>query len=132
MLDTDISSYIIRRRPASIHDRFRKLDSGQLCISVITQAELRYGILSAGAGKGIRPAVEDFLDRLTILDWNGDAAEHYAEIRFQLERAGAAIGSLDMLIAAHARSVNAVLVTNNERHFRRISRLAVENWVKPA
>jgi len=129
MLDTDTSSYIIRNRPESVRVRFGKLDSSQLCISVITHAELLYGVKSAASSRTIRPAVEDFVRRLTVFDWDSTAAEHYADIRTKLEAGGTPIGNMDMLIAAHARSVSAVLVTNNEKHFRRVSALTVENWV---
>lgn len=129
MLDTDTSSYIIRNRPESVRVRFGKLDSSQLCISVITHAELLYGVKSAVSSRTIRPAVEDFVRRLTVLDWDSTAAEHYADIRVRLETGGTPIGNMDLMIAAHARSVSAVLVTNNEKHFRRVSGLSVENWV---
>ncbi len=129
MLDTDTSSYIIRNRPESVRVRFGKLDSSQVCISVITHAELLYGVKSAASARTIRPAVEDFVRRLTVLEWDSAAAEHYADIRVKLEAGGTPIGNMDMMIAAHARSVSAVLVTNNEKHFRRVSALTVENWV---
>lgn len=129
MLDTDTSSYIIRNRPESVRVRFGKLDSSQLCISVITHAELLYGVKSAASSRTIRPTVEDFVRRLTVLDWDSTAAEHYADIHTKLEAGGTPIGNMDMLIAAHARSVSAVLVTSNEKHFRRVSALTVENWV---
>jgi tRNA(fMet)-specific endonuclease VapC len=67
--------------------------------------------------------------RLTVLDWDSTAVEHYADIRVKLETGGAPIGNMDILIAAHARSVSAVMVTKNEKHFRRVSGLTVENWV---
>ena len=129
MLDTDTSSHIIRSRPESVRVRFGKLDSSQSCISVITHAELLYGVKSAASSRTIRPAIEDFVRRLTVLDWDSTAAEHYADIRVRLETGGTPIGNMDLMIAAHARSVSAVLVTNNEKHFRRVSGLSVENWV---
>ena len=128
MLDTDISSYIIRNRPQSVRARFGKLDSDQLCISAITQAELAYGVKAAGARKTLRLDVEDFVRRLAVLEWGGAAVEHYADIRVKLEVAGVPIGNMDLMIAAHARSIGAVVVTNNEKHFRRVGGLAVENW----
>jgi tRNA(fMet)-specific endonuclease VapC len=67
--------------------------------------------------------------RLTVLDWDSAAAEHYADIRVRLEADGTPIGNIDLMIAAHACSVSAVLVTNNENHFRRVGALTVENWV---
>jgi tRNA(fMet)-specific endonuclease VapC len=129
MMDTDTSSYIIRNRPESVRVRFGKLDSSQVCISVITHAELLYGVKSMTSTRTIRPAVEDFVRRLTVLEWDSAAAEHYADIRVKLETGGTPIGNMDMMIAAHARSVSAVMVTNNEKHFRRVSALTVENWV---
>ena len=128
MLDTDISSYIIRNRPQSVRERFSKLESDQLCISAITEAELAYGIKAAGARIALRLDVEDFVRRLTVLEWGGAAVEHYADIRVKLEAAGTPIGNMDLMIAAHARSVGAVVVTNNEKHFGRVGGLTVENW----
>ena len=128
MLDTDTSSYIIRSRPESVLARFSRLDSNRLCISVITEAELQYGVRLASGAAGIRADVEDFLRRLSILDWDRAAAAHYADIRVQLESSGKSIGNMDLMIAAHARSAGSTLVTNNEKHFRRVPRLLVENW----
>ena len=129
MLDTNTSSYIVRNRSESVRAKFAKLDSNQLCLSVITHAELLYGVKVATTAKGIRPLVEDFVRRLHVLQWDSAAAEHYADIRAKLESAGTLIGNMDLTIAAHARSQQAVLVTNNEKHFRRVGGLTVENWV---
>ena len=131
LLDTDISSYVIRSRPARVRERFQRLGTGQLAVSAITEAELLYGARRAGARAGVRADVEDFLRRLEVFDWNHQAAGHYADIRAQLERNGKLIGNMDLLIAAHARCLGAVLVTNNERHFRRVPHLTVENWALP-
>ena len=128
MLDTDISSYIIRNRPQSVRERFSKLESDQLCISAITEAELAYGVKAAGARIALRLDVEDFVRRITVLEWGGAAVEHYADIRVKLEAAGTPIGNMDLMIAAHARSIGAVVVTNNEKHFGRVGGLNVENW----
>ena len=129
LLDTDISSYIIRRRPAKVRDRFRALGGGELAISVVTEAELRYGAARAASPPRVLADVEDFLRRLVVRDWDGAAAAHYATIRAHLERAGKPLGNMDLLIAAHARSLGAVLVTNNQKHFRHVPELKVENWV---
>lgn len=128
LLDTDISSYIIRRRPAKVRDRFRALGSDGLAISVITEAELRYGAARDQARPEILADVEDFLARLAVREWDRAAALHYAEMRAHVERAGKPVGNMDLLIAAHARSLGAVLVTNNQRHFRHLPGLEVENW----
>ena len=128
MLDTDISSYVIRKRPDSVRARFGELDSGQLCISVVSEAELLYGVKAKGSPRALASMVADFLRRLHVLDWSRAAAQHYAGIRTKLEAAGTPIGNMDLMIAAHARSAGAVLVTNNEKHFRRVEGLKVENW----
>ena len=128
MLDTDTSSYIIRERPESVRTRFRGLDSAQLCISVVSEAELLYGVEAKGSPRALASIVADFLRRLTILDWTRAAARHYADIRASLESAGTPIGNMDLMIAAHARSSGSVLVTNNEKHFRRVQGLKMENW----
>ena len=81
MLDTDISSYVIRKRPESVRARFRVLDSAQLCISVVSEAELLYGVKAKGSPRALAATVADFLRRLTVLDWSRAAAQHYAGIR---------------------------------------------------
>jgi tRNA(fMet)-specific endonuclease VapC len=126
MLDTDISSYIIKRRPSSLVEKFEK-HGEMLNVSVITAAELRFG-----AEKAARPRltklVEAYLDRLAILDWTNDVTPHYARIRSDLERFGKPIGNMDLLIASHAVSQGMVLVTNNLKHFSNVSGLKVEVW----
>jgi tRNA(fMet)-specific endonuclease VapC len=128
MLDTDISSYIIRKRPESVRARFREVEGEQLCISAVSEAELLYGVKAKGSPRALAAMVADFLRRLTVLDWSRSAAQHYADIRAKLESAGTPIGNMDLLIAAHARSAGAVLVTNNQKHFLRVPGLKVENW----
>lgn len=127
MLDTDIASYVIRRRPASVLERFSD-QADQLCISVITEAELRFGVEKRGASS-IRKAVEAFLSRLEVLEWNRAAATAYGRLRAQLVAAGRPIGNLDLMIAAHALAEGMTVVTNNDRHFKIIDGLSVENWV---
>jgi tRNA(fMet)-specific endonuclease VapC len=126
MLDTDISSYIIRRRPESFAERFEaRADS--LCVSVITAAELRFGAEKAGRANLIE-LVESFLERLAILDWTADVTFHYATIRSAIERAGKPMGNMDLLIAAHAVSQRLTLVTNNMKHFSHVPKLNTEVW----
>jgi tRNA(fMet)-specific endonuclease VapC len=126
MLDTDISSYIIRRRPAALADRFHK-HADSLCVSAITAAELRFGAEKAGRPQ-LTSLVEAYLERLTIIDWTANVSTHYARIRAALERAGKPIGNLDLMIAAHAVSVRVTLITNNLRHFSIVPGLKVEAW----
>lgn len=129
MLDTDTSSYIIRDKPASVRERFAKIDSQQICISVITYAELLYGVKRSSSSKVNRPIVENYVRHLVIQPWGEMAADHYSTIRTFLESSGQPIGGMDTQIAAHALSLDAVLVTNNTRHFERVPGLKLENWV---
>lgn len=126
MLDTDISSYIIRRRPAALAEKFqRHVDS--LCVSVMTAAELRFGAEKAGRPQLVE-LVEGFLERLAILDWTDGVCAHYARVRSALEQAGKPIGNMDLLIAAHAVSQRMTLVTNNLKHFAHVPGLKSEVW----
>ena len=126
MLDTDISSYIIKRRPESFTDRFEKR-ADALCVSVMTAAELRFGANKA-ARRELTDLVEAFLERLAILDWTADVTFHYATIRTAIERSGEPVGNMDLLIAAHAVSQGLTLVTNNIKHFSHVPKLKIEVW----
>jgi tRNA(fMet)-specific endonuclease VapC len=126
MLDTDISSYIIKRRPATLVEKFEKY-AETLNVSVITAAELRFGVEKAGRPK-LAELVEAYLERLAILDWTNEVTSHYARIRSELERSGKPIGNMDLLIASHAVSQGMTLVTNNIRHFSSVPGLKVEVW----
>jgi tRNA(fMet)-specific endonuclease VapC len=126
MLDTDISSYIIKRRPVELAEKFDKY-ADTLCVSVITAAELRFGAEKAGRAPLVE-LVEGFLERLAIIDWTHAVCIHYARIRAELERRGKPIGGMDLLIAAHAVSLRMTLVTNNLRHFSHVSGLKTEVW----
>jgi tRNA(fMet)-specific endonuclease VapC len=126
MLDTDISSYIIKRRPATLADKLEK-HAEALSVSVMTAAELRFGAEQAGRPK-LAELVEAYLERLAILDWTNEVSVHYARIRSQLERSGKPIGNMDLLIASHAVSQGMTLVTNNLKHFSSVPGLKVEMW----
>lgn len=136
MFDTGTSSYTTRQRPESVRTRFNALRLEQICISIITYAELLYGVERSSSSKVNRTIVEDFARHLAIRHWDEAAADHYAQISTRLEANGTPIGGMDMQIAARARSLDAVLVTNNTRHFERgdavtVSRPAVPAVVKP-
>jgi tRNA(fMet)-specific endonuclease VapC len=126
MLDTDISSYIIKRRPATLIERFER-HADSLSVSVMTAAELRFGAEKAGRPELVE-LVEAYLDRLAILDWTNEVSGYYARIRSQLERSGRPIGNMDLLIASHAVSQCSTLITNNLKHFSSVSGLKVEVW----
>jgi tRNA(fMet)-specific endonuclease VapC len=128
MLDTNICIYVIKNRPARLRDRFNDL-ADQLCISVVTLAELTYG-----AEKSERPhqnltVVEQFCERLDVLPFAHRAATNYGQLWAELERAGTPIGTHDMMIGGHARSEGLTVVTNNRREFQRMAGLRLENWV---
>ena len=126
-LDTNICSYILRRHPASMIERFAGLDRGQLWLSAIVAAELRFGAARL-ASMRFSAAVEAWLAGFDVRPWPVEATTHYANIRDALERAGQPIGGMDLLIAAHAMAEDSALVTNNAREFLRVPGLAVEEW----
>ena len=130
MLDTDICSYIIRERPIKVFEHFETLKMDQLCISVVTYAELIYGVEHSSSKTINKTIVEQFFKHLNVIDWDKKAAEHYGNIRERLQVQGNIIGAMDMMIAAHARSQKMILVTNNEKHFKRVPKLKVENWTR--
>jgi tRNA(fMet)-specific endonuclease VapC len=129
MLDTDMASYVIKRRSPSVAARLEDLPASSVCISMVTRAELQYGLRRLPPAHRLHLVVHRFLRIVRALPWDADAADHYADIRHQLVSTGQPIGELDMMIAAHALSAEAVLVTNNTRHFARIAApLILENW----
>lgn len=128
MLDTNICSYILKNHPLSVKARFDKVGADKLAISAIVLAELYYGAARHPKGVAIRREIDDFTSRLKIIPWNEAAANHYGLIRTTLEKNGTPTGSMDMLIAAHARSLKATLVTNNTKHFENVPELLIANW----
>jgi len=128
MLDTDMCSYIIKEHPESVRQRFQTLAMEQLCVSVVTYAELIYGVERSSSKRINRPIIEDFVRHLDVLNWDTEAADQYGVIRAELEAAGTPIGAMDMMIAAHAKSIKAVLVTNNQKHFTKVKGMKVDNW----
>lgn len=130
MLDTDICSYIIRNRPSEVREHFHDHLAQGVCISDITLAELCYGVENHPAYiKGLT-ALLSFLALVKIIPFGSVAAEDYGKIRAYLRRKGTPIGGMDMLIAAHARSTNLILVTNNIKHYSLVPQLLIENWVE--
>ena len=128
LLDTDIFIYIRQNRPQQVSQRFSKLHPGEAAISVITYGELLYG-----AAKSVRRAdalarLSALIDLLPVLPLQKSVAHTYSEIRVALESNGEMIGNNDLWIAAHALAAGLTLVTNNEREFRRVRGLKVQNW----
>lgn len=130
ILDTNICIYIIKKKPVQVFKRLLNLPLGKVGISTITMAELEYGVKKSQQPEKNQMALNQFLIPLDIFDFDSNAAFEYGIIRADLERKGTPIGSLDTLIAAHARSLEITLVTNNEREFERVIGLRIENWVK--
>lgn len=128
LLDTNICIYIINNKPPHVFERFKEFQLGQLGISSITASELAFGVEKSGSERN-KQALNKFLAPLEILPYDEQAIWHYAQLRHQLQSKGKVIGSLDMLIAAHALALNAILVTNNVKEFKRVKGLIVENWV---
>lgn len=129
MLDTDIASYLIKGRAQHIEAKLSQLAPSMVCVSVITQAELMYGIKRIGENHPLQQAVKQFLNIVRVLPWDSEAANYYAQIRHQLTSNGQPIGDMDMMIAAHSLSANAVLVTNNTKHYERIEApITIVNW----
>jgi len=130
MLDTSTCIAIIKRRPDTIQARLTALSVEEVGISGIVAAELWYGVAFSQKKKQNETALKDFLDYVTVLDWPFEAGKIYGRIRADLKGKGTPIGAMDILIAAHALFLDAVLVTGNEREFQRVSDLKIENWVK--
>ena len=130
LIDTNICIYIMNKRPPAVIKKFKRFELGEIGISTITVSELQYGVSKSNHRKKNADRLEEFLAPLEMLTYDQMAARVYGDIRFQLENLGQPIGPLDLLIAAHAISRDLVLITNNEREFKRIKRLKVENWAK--
>ena len=129
MLDTNICIYIIKQKPETVLVRFRAFQVGDIGLSTITLAELQYGAMKSARPKQNRESLREFVAPLDVASFDNAASEAYGEIRVALEKSGRPIGAMDLLIAAHALSLDARLVTNNEREFKRVRGLRVENWI---
>lgn len=129
LLDRDTASYIIKGRSPAIEARLAVIPPDRICLSVVTCAELLYGLQRLPPSHRLHVGVRQFLRMVRVPAWDADAADHYADIRHQLTIAGLPIGDMDMMIAAHALAIGAVLVTNNTRHFQRIAApLTLVSW----
>lgn len=129
MLDTNICIYLIKNNPPHVRFHFERLQPGDVILSSIVLAELMYGISKSQHKERNLAALEMFLMPLEIVQFDTHAAEKYGDIRAYLERSGQIIGGNDLLIAAHALSLDVTLVSNNIKEFTRISKLRLENWI---
>ena len=129
LLDTNICIYIIKQKPLEVFHKFNTYQVGDIGISSITVAELEFGVQKSQYPAKNQQALAQFLLPLEIVNFDHAAATIYGDIRARLEKQGTPIGSLDTLIAAHALSLQVILITNNIKEFSRVPNLKSENWV---
>ena len=129
MLDTDTCAFVLRRSSATLLERIQAVPLQQQVMSVVTLAELQYGVEVSAGKKADQAAVDLLLRHLTVKELTREAATHYAAIRADLRKKGQLIGGNDLWVAAHARSLGAAVVTNNVKDFGRVEGLEVENWM---
>ncbi|TGK06646.1 type II toxin-antitoxin system VapC family toxin [Leptospira semungkisensis] len=130
LLDTNICIYIINQRPPVVQEKFKKITLENIYISSVTEFELHYGIQKSHKKEQNTKVLSEFLSYLNLLPYGSREAQISARIRFQLEKQGKPIGPFDLLIASQAIANDCILVTNNEKEFKRIKELKTENWVK--
>jgi len=130
LIDTNICIYIMNNHPAAVLEKFKQVQVGDIGISSITVSELYYGACKSNRMKHNFDRLEEFLYPFDILNYDENASREYGKIRARLEKKGLVIGPLDMLIAAHALSLQRIIITNNAKEFKRINSLRVENWVQ--
>jgi tRNA(fMet)-specific endonuclease VapC len=129
LLDTNMASYVIKGNVPHVRERLVRVSMSEVGVSVITEAELRFGVAKKPGATRLGMVVEEFLLRVETLAWDSGAAKSYARIRADIERAGEPMGNLDRMIAAHALAAQAVLVTH-DRVFHRVKGLRLEDWTK--
>ena len=129
MLDTNICIFIIKHQPENVIQKFMEDDPDDICISAITYAELAYGVEKSQSKEKNKIALMVLLSEIQIVPFDDLAAQIYGEIKVDLQKKGTPIGPLDTLIAAHAKALNLILVTNNIKEFARVDDLEAEDWV---
>lgn len=127
LLDTNMASYAIKGNYPRVRQRLARLAASEIGISAVTEAELRFGAERLPTATRMRLAVSEFLEPIMVFAWDSAAAEQYSHLRTALERSGTPMGNLDMMIAAHALALKAVLVTH-DRVFRHVKGLSTEDW----
>lgn len=129
MLDTNIVSYLLKGTSPAARKRISTLEAGEVvCISVVTEAELLYGIAKSGLGEQRKRLLEWFLLRIAVRSWGRDEAARYGPLRAQQEAAGKTLGALDLQIAAHAIALGAILVTSDQAFASVPDLVGVQNW----
>ena len=127
LLDTNILSELVKQPQGKVAQKLIEVGDEKVCTSIIVASEMRFGVEKRGSSR-LAKQVEAILNAIDILSYEVPADNHYAKLRFQLEKSGTPIGPNDMLIAAQALSMGLTVVTINEREFSRVKGLAVENW----
>jgi tRNA(fMet)-specific endonuclease VapC len=127
LLDTNTVSYIIKGNRPRVQERLLRVAMAEIGISVITEAELLFGLARRPDATKLKTVVEEFLLRVEVLPWDSDVAKQYARIGAALEDGGQPMGNLDLMIAAHALALDLVLVSS-DAVFRRVKRLKIEDW----
>ncbi len=128
MLDTNIASHVIKGDIPAIRQRLVNVPMHSITVSVVTEAELRYGVAKRGHPHGLSSRVQAFLIRVSVLPWTSDVARVYADLRAACEAAGTTLAPMDMMIAAHAKAADAILVTRDRAFGRAPGGLIVEDW----
>jgi tRNA(fMet)-specific endonuclease VapC len=130
LLDTNTASYAIKGNLPRVRERLQKAALSEVAISVITEAELRFGVLRLPGAKRLALVVEEFLRFINIRPWDSAAAQNYAQLRATIEGEGRPMGNLDLMIAAHSLALGTTLVSG-DRVFRRVKDLKLEDWSRP-
>ena len=128
LLDTNVIAELAKNPRGPTAKRLSALSEGEFGINPIIASEIEYGLMKRGSRR-LREHIEAILSAIVVFDLPSNIAEHYGRIRLELERQGTPIGPNDLVIAAHASASNLVLITNNEREFRRVSSITVESWI---
>ncbi len=130
LLDTNICIYIINQKPERVYQKFKKVSLDNIFISAVTEFELRYGVEKSQKSEQNQKTLNEFFGFLNIIPFHSESATLAGSIRTKLEKKGEIIGPYDLLIASQAIANDLILVTNNEKEFRRIKELKIENWIK--
>ncbi|MFC5769769.1 type II toxin-antitoxin system VapC family toxin [Thauera sinica] len=132
MLDTNIASHVIKGDIPLVLQRLAAVPMTSVAVSVVTEAELRYGVAKRGNPQGLATRVHEFLIRVEVLAWTQDVARAYGDLRASCEGAGVTLAPMDMMIAAHAKAAGAILVTRDGAFSRVPHGLQLENWAREA
>ena len=129
MLDTNMASYVIREQNKNLDSRLQEIGVSDVCISTVTEAELRFGICNHPAATKLHELVNSFISRVDCLPWDSNAARSYAQLCTQAKERGLVLSNMDMLIGAHSIAVNATLITNDKAFLHFSEWIELDNWI---